>query len=202
MQTKLFFCWRSGCSSIYCYFNFSLHPATRQSPDCSLAGFPVHQLGCSHQIKALTKSLLFYLLTKPWESDVGVKTCWIKEAKKQPAALPFWLETQQEKRLSTHLKPETLNLKVPPCSFLCFSLSLFLGPPYSLWLVLVNLSLTPLPDATLILLTQSEFHSAIKYPTTLNPIKLTFRLTMPSTKRESEWLKSKGFELEACTLPV
>ena len=43
------------------------------------------------------------------------------------------------------------------------------------------------PDAKLILLTVSEFHSVIKYPTTLNPIKLMVRLTITSTKRESEW---------------
>ena len=33
---------------------------------------------------------LSYLPDKPQELDIGLKTCWVREAEKQPADLPFW----------------------------------------------------------------------------------------------------------------
>lgn len=67
----------------------------------------------------------FYLPIKTQKSDVGVKTCWIREANEQTNDLPFWLETQQEKYLSTHPKPKrqqiSKSLPIPssPPLYLC-----------------------------------------------------------------------------------
>lgn len=96
----------------------------------------------------LTKSLLFYCYI--WESHVGVKTCCLREAEKQPADFPFQLETKQE---SVSLAaPNKRGLETPsPSLFLSLCLlSVFIAAPYCLWRILVNYLLALPPDPRLI----------------------------------------------------
>lgn len=49
---------------------------------------------------------LFYLPGSSQESDIGLKTCWIREAEKQPTDLPFWPKTLQENLFPHCHKPK------------------------------------------------------------------------------------------------
>lgn len=104
----------------------------------------------------LTKSLPFCLPVKTRPSDMGVKTCYLKEAKKQPASLPFWLETQHDQKDCQSPRPSPL---LPVC------LSIHLPGPMADSCQLVAGS--DHPHSRLILLTHSQVHSTIEYPRTL-----------------------------------
>lgn len=62
----------------------------------------------------------------------------MSEAKKQPVDLPLWVVTQQESIALLLSNQKGLQISM---SFLCISVSVFLTPSYSPWLIPVNLSL-------------------------------------------------------------
>lgn len=116
----------------------------------------------------LTK--LFYLpkKKKTWVSDIGVKTCYIREAEKQRDDLPFWPETQQRSHLSTHSKLKIplipKSLPTPSCVFPCVSIC---SPGCSVLSMANSCPLatasTPWPKVHFNN-TVSYFYSMIKYP--------------------------------------